>query len=64
MRMMKNRDEKMRLRYQEKEETRLLNKIDKQIRKEKAEFYARTDKDKQEDAAFQQLLELKKRLEG
>lgn len=29
---MKNRDEKMRLRYQEKEETRLLNKIDKQIR--------------------------------
>lgn len=61
---MKNRDEKMRLRYQEKEETRLLNKIDKQIRKEKEAFYTRTDKDEYEDAAHQRLLEIAARLEG
>lgn len=61
---MKNRDEKMRLRYQEKEETRLLNKIDKQIRKEKEAFYTRTDKDEYEDAVFQRLLEIAARLEG
>ena len=61
---MKNRDEKMRLRYQEKEDTRRLKMIDKQIRREKEALYARTDKDKQEDAAFQRLLSLAAKLEG
>lgn len=61
---MKNRDEKMRLRYQEKEDTRLLKKLDKQIRREKEAVYTRTDKDKQHDEMTQRLLAIAKRLEG
>lgn len=60
---MKNRDEKMRLRYQEKEDTRLEDMIYKQIRKKKEAFYTRTDKSEYEDNAFQHLLELKAALE-
>lgn len=61
---MKNRDEKMRLRHQEKEEERLLRMIKKQERMEKEAFYTRTDKDEYEDVAFQRLLEIAARLEG
>lgn len=60
---MKNRDQKMRERYERLEEERLLRKIDKQIRKEKEVAFARTDKDEYEDEAFQRLLTLKAELE-
>lgn len=55
---------KMRLRYQEKEDNRRLTMIEKKIRKEKERFYARTDKDEQEDEAFQRFLNLAAELEG
>lgn len=55
---MKNRDEKMRLRYQEKEDTRRLKVIDKQMRREKEAAYTRTDKDMQEAEAVQRLFEI------
>ena len=61
---MKDRDAKMRERYLEREDDRLLRKIEKQIRKEKEAFYARTDKDNQENEAFQRLLNIKAKLEG
>lgn len=60
---MKNRDAKMRERYLQREDDRLLKKVYKQELKAKKEFYARTDKDEREDDAFQHLLELKAKLE-
>lgn len=62
--MMKNRDAKMLERFLQREDDRLLRKIDKQIRKEKEAIYTRTDKDRQEDEAYQRLLNIKAELEG
>lgn len=64
---MKNRDEKMRLRHQEKEEERLLRMVKKQERMEcrmKEEGYNHTDKDRQEREMFRQLEKLYRILEG
>lgn len=60
---MKDRDAKMRERFLQREDDRLLRKIEKKIRKEKEAFYTRTDKDEQEDEAFQRLLNIKSQLE-
>ena len=61
---MKNRDEKMRQRFLDREEDRLLRKVDKQIRNQKRAFSERTDKDREADEAYQRLLNLKAELEG
>lgn len=61
---MKNRDAKMRERFLQREDDRLLRRIEKQIKKEKAACYARTDKDEQEDEMLQRLLNIKTELEG
>lgn len=60
---MKNRDAKMRERFLQREDDRLLRRIEKQIKKEKSARYGRTDKDMQEDEAFQRLLNIKAELE-
>lgn len=61
---MKDRDAKMRERYLQREDDRLLRKIEKQERKAKEAFYARSDKDEQEDEAFQRLLNIAAKLNG
>lgn len=61
---MKNRDQKMRERYERLEEERLQRKIDKEIRKKKEAAYARSDKDEYEAEAIQRLLNLRAKLEG
>lgn len=55
---MKNRDEKMRQRFLDREDERLLRKVDK------ISCYGRTDKDAEQDEAYQLLLNLKAKLEG
>lgn len=59
---MKNRDAKMRERYLQREDERLLKKIEKQERKAKEAAYSRTDKDEQEDEAFQRLMNIAAKL--
>ena len=59
---MKDRDAKMRERYLQREDERLLRMIEKRERKAKEAFYSRTDKDEQEDEAFQRLLNLAAKL--
>lgn len=61
---MKDRDAKMRERYLQREDERLLRMIEKRERKAKEAFYSRTDKDEQEDEAFQRLLNLAAELRG
>ena len=61
---MKNLDEKMRQRFLDREDDRLLRKVDKEIRKHKRASYARTDKDEQEAEMIQRLLNIKAELEG
>ena len=61
---MKNRDEKMRQRFLDREDERLLRKVDKQIRKDKISCYGCTDRDAEQDEAYQLLLNLKAQLEG
>ena len=61
---MKSYDSKMRERFLQREDDRLLRKIEKQIRKEKVACYERTDKDRQADEAYQRLLNIKAKLEG
>ena len=61
---MKNRDAKMRERFWQREDDRLLRKIDKQIKKYKEASYNRTDKDIHEDDVYQRLLNIKAELEG
>jgi len=60
----KDRDAKMRERYLQREDERLLRMIEKRERKAKEAFYSRTDKDEQEDEAFQRLLNLAAELRG
>ena len=60
---MKNRDAKMRERYLNREDDRLLRMVEKQVRKEKEAFYGRTDKDEQADEVYQRILDLRKHLE-
>lgn len=64
---MKNRDAKMRERYLNKEDDRLLRMVEKQARKkckEKEAFYERTDKDELHEEMVQRLLSIAERLKG
>jgi len=61
---MKNRDAKMRERYLNREDDRLLRMVEKQVRKEKEAFCERTDKDMLHDEMAQRLLNIAKRLKG
>ena len=61
---MKNRDAKMRERFLQREDDRLLRKVDKEIRNYKRDAYERTGKDEYEDEAFQRLLNIKAEMEG
>lgn len=60
---MKNRDAKMRERYLDREDDRLLRKIENKMRKYKMSFYERTDKDREADEDYQRLLNIKAELE-
>lgn len=60
---MKNRDAKMRERYLNREDDRLLRMVEKQVRKEKEAFCERTDKDEFHDEIVQRIFTLKKHLE-
>ena len=61
---MKNRDSKMRERFLQREDDRLLRRIEKQIKKEKEALYERTDKDYKADEEYQRLLNIAAKLEG
>ena len=61
---MKDRDAKMRERFLQREDDRILRKIDKQIKREKAAYREKTDKDEQMDEAYQILLNINAELEG